>query len=237
MATSSKQVDQLIEAQGQTLHSVYVYEAPVRLWHWINALAIIVLIATGLYMGSPVLPAPGGEASENFLFGYIRFTHFAAGYIFAVGLLGRLYWAFAGNEYARHLFVPAILYKDLRTAAWHQLRYYLFLEREQRPHLGANALDQCSCTFVFTLPAIFLFLTGFALYAEGAQQGSWQDVAFGWLIPVFGGSQALHTWHHLAMWVLICYIILHIYLVIRQDLMTRQTFVGTMINGYRMFKD
>ena len=34
--------------------SVYVYEAPVRLWHWINAAAIMVLIVTGFLIGSPL---------------------------------------------------------------------------------------------------------------------------------------------------------------------------------------
>jgi Ni,Fe-hydrogenase I cytochrome b subunit len=34
-----------------------------------------------------------GEASDHYLMGYIRFAHFAAGYMLAVGLLGRAYWA------------------------------------------------------------------------------------------------------------------------------------------------
>ena len=62
--------------------AVYVYEAPVRLWHWVNALAILTLAGTGFLIGSPP-PAVGGEASSSFLFGWIRFIHFAAGYILA----------------------------------------------------------------------------------------------------------------------------------------------------------
>ena len=61
---------------------VYVYEAPVRLWHWVNALAILVLGVTGYFIGSP-LPSLPGEASHSFLMGYIRFAHFAAGYVLA----------------------------------------------------------------------------------------------------------------------------------------------------------
>ncbi len=34
--------------------TVYVYEAPVRLWHWVNALAILVLMVTGYLIGSPL---------------------------------------------------------------------------------------------------------------------------------------------------------------------------------------
>ena len=71
--------------QGATIKAVYVYEAPVRLWHWINALSITVLAITGYFIGSP-LPTQPGEASAHFLMGYIRFAHFAAGYALAVGL-------------------------------------------------------------------------------------------------------------------------------------------------------
>ena len=57
-------------AAGKT---VFVYEAPVRLWHWINALAITVLALTGYLIASP-LPSMPGEASDNFVMGYIFVT-------------------------------------------------------------------------------------------------------------------------------------------------------------------
>ena len=39
--------------------AVYVYEAPIRIWHWVNALAITVLCVTGYFIGSP-LPTVAG---------------------------------------------------------------------------------------------------------------------------------------------------------------------------------
>ena len=48
--------------QAAAIKSVYVYEAPVRIWHWVNALAITVLAVTGYFIGSP-LPTMPGEAS------------------------------------------------------------------------------------------------------------------------------------------------------------------------------
>ncbi len=36
------------------VEKVYVYEAPVRLWHWINMLAILVLAITGYLIGNPL---------------------------------------------------------------------------------------------------------------------------------------------------------------------------------------
>jgi Ni/Fe-hydrogenase 1 B-type cytochrome subunit len=61
----------------------------VRLWHWVNAFAILVLAKTGYFIASS-LPSTPGEANTNFLMGYIRFAHFAAGYALAVGLLVRI---------------------------------------------------------------------------------------------------------------------------------------------------
>lgn len=226
-----------MSGRTQTLRSVYVYEGPMRLWHWVNALAIVVLVVTGYLIGKPLLPSTTGEASDHFLMGYIRFAHFAAGYVFAIGMVGRLYWAIVGNEHAASMFFPAVFRKNIWVDAWHQLLYYLFIRRDQKPHVGPNALDQLAVFLLFTIPSIFLIFTGFALYGEGAGVGSWQDQMFGWIIPLFGGSQAVHNWHRLAMWVMIVYGILHIYLVFRQEVMTNETYVSTMISGHRIFKD
>jgi Ni/Fe-hydrogenase 1 B-type cytochrome subunit len=65
------------------LFPVYVWQVPVRIWHWVMALAMVVLCVTGYFIGSP-LPSVGGEASNHYLFGYIRFAHFAAAYVFAI---------------------------------------------------------------------------------------------------------------------------------------------------------
>lgn len=215
---------------------VYVFEAPLRLWHWINALCIVVLATTGWFIAAP-LPSMAGEASDNYLMGYIRFVHFATAYVFAVALLGRLYWAFAGNHHSQQIFVLNVTNPKWWDGALSQLRWYLFLEKQPRKFIGHNPLDQIATFLLFTLPVFFLVVTGFALYSEGAGQGSWQDRLFGWVIPLFGGSQAVHSWHHLAMWVVICFVIIHIYTAIREDIMSRQSFISTMIGGYRMFKD
>lgn len=82
-----------MHAESQSQQAVYVYETPVRLWHWLNAFSILVLAVTGYFIGSP-LPTMPGEASEHFLMGYIRFAHFAAAYVFVIGFLARFYWSF-----------------------------------------------------------------------------------------------------------------------------------------------
>ncbi|MDC8786146.1 Ni/Fe-hydrogenase, b-type cytochrome subunit [Roseateles koreensis] len=241
MSVSSTEVgtqgfDALDASRADQIKSVYVFEAPVRIWHWINALAITVLAITGYFIGSP-LPTVSGEASANYLMGYIRFAHFSAGYLLAVGLIGRLYWALAGNHHARELFWVPIFQK----AYWQELvgmvKWYGFIARRPGQYVGHNPLARFAMFFMFLLTVIFMVFTGFALYSEGAQAGSWQDKLFGWVIPLFGQSQDVHTWHHLGMWALIVFVIVHIYAAIREDIMGRSSVVSTMISGHRTFKD
>jgi Ni/Fe-hydrogenase 1 B-type cytochrome subunit len=219
------------------MRSVFVYEWPVRLWHWLTALSIIVLAVTGFYIGVPFLPNVQGEAVDQFVMGYMRFAHFAAGYILTVLFIGRFYWAIVGNKYAHELFFPPLFNLAIWQDVWLRSQYYLFLKKEMPSTAGPNGLEVVSVFFMFTLPMLFLILTGFALYAEGTQAGSWAAVTFGWVRHLFGDSQALHTWHHVAMWVLIIYVLIHVYLVIRQDIMSKQSYLSTMISGHRMFKD
>lgn len=233
---SATGTDESAVATGLSIKSVYVYEAPVRLWHWVNALAITVLAVTGYFIGSP-LPTQPGEASANYLMGYIRFAHFSAAYIFAVGLAMRIYWAFVGNHHARELFTlplfNAAYWKEVLT----MLKWYAFLIRRPNRYVGHNPLARLAMFFGYFLLSLFMIATGFAMYGEGLQAGSWADRMFGWVIPLLGQSQDVHTWHHLGMWVLICFVIFHVYAAIREDIMGRQSIVSTMISGHRTFKD
>lgn len=229
-------IDTSAVAHGRSIKSVYVYEAPVRVWHWVNALAITVLALTGYFIGVP-LPSTPGEASDHYLMGYIRFTHFATGYVLAVGLLGRAYWALVGNHHARELFTLPLL----RKAYWHEVlimaKWYLFLIPRPSQYVGHNPLARLMMFFGFLLLCLFMVVTGFALYSEGAGMGSWQDRLFGWVIPLFGQSQDVHTWHRMGMWAMVCFVMFHIYAAIREDIMGRQSIVSTMISGFRTFKD
>lgn len=218
--------------------SVYVYEVPVRLWHWINAAAIIVLCVTGYFIGSPPPTMIIAEATHQFVFGYIRFAHFAAGYILAIGFLGRMYWAIFGNHHARQMFYLPIFKGEWWREVLFEVRWYLFLEKRPKKYVGHNPLAQLAMFCFITLGVSFMIVTGFALYAEGLGQGSWADKMFGWVVLLVGGnSMLLHTYHHLGMWWIVIFMIIHIYVAIREDIMSRQSIVSTMISGTRTFKD
>ena len=235
-AAAATGIDTDAVAHGQSIKSVYVYEAPVRLWHWVNALAITVLAVTGYFIGAP-LPTMPGEASDHFLMGYIRFAHFAAGYVFAVGLLGRIYWAIVGNHHARELFTLPVFTPAYWREVISMLKWYAFISPRPNQYVGHNPMARLAMFCGFFLFSVFMVCTGFALYGEGAQMGSWQERLFGWVIPLMGQSQDVHTWHRMGMWGMVIFVTLHVYAAIREDIMGRQSIVSTMISGYRTFKD
>lgn len=216
--------------------TVYVYEAPVRLWHWVNASCILVLAITGFLIGTP-LPSTPGEASANFLMGNVRFLHFAAGQILAVGFLLRIYWAFVGNAHARQIFFVPVWRRSYWREVLHEIRWYLFLNRKPKKYIGHNPLAQSAMFLMFTLPTAFMIITGFALYSEGTGRDSWEAKLFGWVFSIFPNSQDVHTLHHLGMWVIVVFIMIHIYAAVREDIMSRQSIISSMISGERMFKD
>ena len=223
--------------RAHVVEEIYIYEAPVRIWHWINAFAILALGVTGYLIASP-LPSVPGEAYDNFLMGYIRWIHFVAAYTVIIGFVFRIYWAIVGNRHAREIFIPPFWSGKFWRGFWHEVKWYAFVAREPEKFSGHNPLAVVSMHFLFVWGMVFMIFTGLALYGEGTGMGSWQYEWFSsWLIPLFGQSQDVHTWHHMGMWVIICFVIIHIYVAVREDIMSRQSIISSMISGWRMFKD
>lgn len=230
-----------LEAEGQAAptrveQEVYVWEVPVRTWHWVNAACIVALAVTGFLIGRPP-PSVPGEASQHYVVGYIRFVHFAAGYGVGVGFLMRLYWAFAGNKYARQMFTLPVTDRQWWREVIRGFAWYLFLDSHPKRYVGHNPQARLVTVLLYTLGSLFMMCTGFALYGEGAGDGSWASRAFGWVIPLLGGSQLVHTFHRLGMWALVIFVIAHIYAVVRDDIMSRTSQVSSMVSGWRTFKE
>ena len=231
MATSTA-----TDPHGAYTGELYVFEVPVRVWHWVHALCITILAITGYLIASP-LPSMSGEASDSFLMGNIRLVHFITAMVFAVGIFVRLYWAIVGNRYARGMLIPPVWSGEYWSRMWHEVKMYLFLTRKVAKYRGHNPLAMLFMWLFNVVLAIFMICTGFALYSQGTGDGSWADVMFGWVFAIEPSSQAVRMWHLTGMWVMVMFAIVHIYMVLRADVMSRQNGVSAMIDGYRRFKD
>ena len=223
------------EVLGGKLESVYVYEAPVRIWHWAMMLAMVVLVPTGYLIGSP-WSGPRVEATFSYFFGTIRMVHFLAAAVFVVSFVVRIYWVFAGNHHARSIFLPPVWSGSWWKGLFTQMAYYLFMRKESPLWTGHNPLAQIAMFAMYVLGAIVISLTGLALFSEQYGWGSvWMNM-FGWVNVLLGGSQMVRLVHHLAMYYLLIFAVIHMYMVIREDVMSGESVVGTMISGVRSFK-
>lgn len=222
--------------QQETQVAVFAYEVPVRVWHWVNFLCMIVLCVTGWLIGSPP-PSIGGEAVDHFMFGWIRFAHFAAGQIFAYAFLGRMLFVFVGNPTARELFVVPVWSKQWWRDLFSTFKWYFFLQKRPQRFIGHNPLAQAMMFTTFVLPAFVIIATGVALYVEPLGMDHPLYLLTDLVFMATGGSLQTHAWHHLSMWLIICFSILHIYAAVREEIMSRQSMISTMVSGWRMFKD
>jgi Ni/Fe-hydrogenase 1 B-type cytochrome subunit len=222
--------------RARKLTTIYVYEAPVRLWHWVTAASIVVLVITGYFIGSPP-PSLSGEASNHFLMGWIRYLHFSAAWIFAVGFAGRIVWTFMGNIYTRELFYLPVWRRDYWKGLLDELLVYAFIKKQGEKTIGHNPLARTALFFCFTLTGLFMIVSGFALYSDGTGIDSWEGKVFGWVMPWLGGSLGTHFLHHWGMWIIILFVMIHVYTVTREDITSRQTLLSAMTNGYRSYKD
>ncbi len=217
------------------LENVYVYEAPVRIWHWITVAMMLPLVVTGFLIGEPP-PAVGGEATFTYWFAWIRIIHFSCAMIFTVAFIMRVYWAIVGNHHARDIFLPPLWSPAWWKGLFGQAFYYVFLKKEADSWVGHNPLAQVAMFAMFVLGTLVIIVTGFALYAQQWAWGESWMALFGWVHVLLGEPQAVRTVHHLAMYYLLVFSIVHMYMVFREDVMAKETVISTMVNGIRAFK-
>jgi thiosulfate reductase cytochrome b subunit len=191
----------------------------VRLTHWLNAVVLLGIIASGLQIygayshfglrGDPLplpnpldgKPIPAWGRLGGWLAGGLNW-HFALAWPFVItGLLYLCFLALSG-EWRALVFRP----RDIVPAIQMQL-YYLRLRKDHPPQGKHNALQKGAYTFIVVLGALSA-LTGFAIY---------KPVQLSWLTSLFGGYELARYWHFVAVWVFIGFTLLHIALVFLVD--------------------
>ena len=225
-----------------------VWDLPVRLFHWINFLAVFSLIAVALIMMyKKELGITGVEAKIG-----LKELHVNIGYVFVSNLLLRLLWGFFANRYGRwRSILPGRGFIGL-------LRGYVDSIRGGAPQafLGHNPLGRLAVTAMLLL---MLVIAGTGLVRAGT------DVyypPFGGLITDFvaaagsdpatlkpydptatdpGRMAELKAFkgpfgevHKYAAYSLMAIILLHIFFVIRAEVREGGGLVSAMFRGYKV---
>jgi Ni/Fe-hydrogenase 1 B-type cytochrome subunit len=209
---------------------VYLWERPLRFMHWVAALCIVLLVATGLYIGKPYFMT-SGEASSHYLMGWVRFIHFTSAAVLVMTAIIRVYWLFMGNRFERLPALFPVRRRDLRNLV-KMVKFYLLIDTERAPkYLGHNPLQQLSYTFVYVVAGVMV-LTGFTMYGQ-SNPGGFFYVAFNWVNALFGGAPIVRFVHHTFTWLILIFLPIHIYLAIRADHWERTGTISSIISGGR----
>jgi len=190
----------------------------VRLTHWVSAVAIVIMIGSGLriFDAYPAFARKG----ETFCCYPWAGRAIPASLTFGGWLAGARNWHFAmmwllvvtGLVYLAFLFLHGE-WRDIAPRrgdardAWQMMRFYLFA-RSDHPHQGKhNALQKAAYTAMPVI-GIALVLTGLAI---------WKPVSLGWLTALFGGYVWARYWHFVAMALLVLLVVVHVVMVLTVD--------------------
>ncbi|HTM19249.1 MAG TPA: cytochrome b/b6 domain-containing protein, partial [Kofleriaceae bacterium] len=116
--------------------------------------------------------------------------------------------------------------RDLRDT----LKFYLFLRRRPPPAVGHNAMAGAAYVAVFGLYFVMI-ATGFALYSVSAY-GSYMKV---WsnLLPLMGGLQGARWLHHVAMWLLIGFVVQHLFSSVLMARVEKNGTLDSIFSGWK----
>ena len=177
-----------------TIHSL-----AVRITHWINAIAIIIMILSGwaIYDASPLFrfEIPHGITLGGWLAGALQW-HFAAMWLLVLNGLFYVCYGFISGHF-KSSFLPLTL-----QSMWREFKSAL---RGKISHeLGVyNAVQRAAYIGVLCV-GVVLVLSGLAI---------WKPVQFQELTALMGGYEGARLVHFIAMALVVFFILVHLTLV------------------------
>lgn len=195
-----------------------------RIWHWLNALSVIVLFMSGLNISNAhrhLYWGQWGFAPEQAWLHVPRFPgwmtipgyyslaiardwHVLFAWVFALGLLGFMLAALLNGHFRRDLVTR---WAEWRPAAiWADVRSHLRFQFE-REGAKFNFLQRAAYGGV-----IFVLLPAMILSGMAISPG--MDAAWPWLLDLFAGRQSARSVHFLCAWALFGFFVLHVALVL-----------------------
>ena len=219
--------------------------ATMRTIHWTNAFCMIVAVATGLYIGHPYYQTfIADPAVDKYVMAWNRWGHFIAAIIFDVTaiLIGYLYlFSNFDKPYKKILPTKQNFIEFLEV-------FFNLITFNRRKKFDSTHSDSYNIVFFtfFHILLVFMLLTGLQLYVHGLASGEssigtwWPTmlhIATDWTLTVFGGNMGVRIAHHTAMYLILMWVMSHIYYQIWRTIFWREGDIGIVFSGDKFVKD
>ncbi len=203
----------------------YVWSILMRLYHWSFVSAVVALVITGFYINSPWAQTTL-EGTGLYPMLSIRNIHGLAAYLFTSAILVRLFLLLFGNRHERILEMLPVTSRNTRNVSTTLSSYSYLQDFHDEERLGHNVVG--GMTYVLTMiAALFQLASGF--YLRLPENAFWQK----WGVILFGTQQHARFIHHSLMWYFIIFALIHIYLVIWNDLWIPDGITSSIFTGYK----
>ncbi|WP_457560100.1 Ni/Fe-hydrogenase, b-type cytochrome subunit [Caminibacter sp.] len=212
------------------------FSAGYRWQHWIRAISIFALIATGFYIANPFITyANVSPEPTRFLQAEIRHWHIIFGFAMIGAVLYKTFhfFFFREGKYERRSILDAFNIK----VALQQVGYYLLISKHPHTKGIYNPLQ----FWAYTMLYVFFYgiiITGLALYAEVYHNGLG---AFFYpfaksVETFFGGLAYVRLWHHIFMWLIIIVVFIHIYMAVYNAVFGKNGGMDAIFSGMKWEK-
>lgn len=178
---------------------IFMYQAYERFWHWLQTVAIVVLLFTGLIIHRP-------DIFGAFPFNGVVIVHNVIAAILAINAALAFFYHIATENIRRYIPHPHGFFDD----TFRQLVYYtkgIFQGGahpfEKTPGKRLNPLQQATYFMILNVLLPLQGLTGILMW--GVQK--WTQAA-----NLFGGLPVLAPFHSLVAWTFGTFIVIHVYL-------------------------
>ncbi|BAK73782.1 [Ni-Fe] hydrogenase, cytochrome b subunit [Arcobacter defluvii] len=219
--------------------------ATMRIVHWANAICMVVAVITGLYIGHPYYQSfIADPAVDKYVMAWNRWGHFIVAIIFDVTavLIGYLYF-FSRFEKPYKKLIPTG--KNIKEFFEVFLNLITF---NRRKNFDSSHSDSYNIVFftIFHLLLIFMLFTGLQLYVHGLASGessigAWWPamlhIATDWTLNVFGGNMGVRIAHHTSMYLILVWVMCHIYYQIWRTIFWKEGDIAIVIGGSKFVRE
>lgn len=208
-----------------------IFSPAIRVFHWLRALSILILVITGFYLAWPFLVAP--ESSDVLVQGWIRFAHIVCGFILTAVTIARAYLFFFSKDD-----IERRSYRDVfNINSWvDNIKAYLWQGHSVKE--GVYGPLQCVTYLAITLVIVFICITGLIMHANVYHEGLggllWEPAS--WLTAQYGGLAMVRLIHHYLMWVFIIFLLVHVYMAVWSGIRFKHNSVDSIVSGYDYHK-
>ena len=217
----------------------------MRIVHWLNVICMVVAVITGLYIGHPYYQTfIADPAVDKYVMAWNRWGHFIVAIIFDVTaiLIAYLYFFSRFEKPYKKLIPTCTNIKEFFEVFLNLITF------NRRKNFDSSHSDSYNIVFftIFHLLLVFMLLSGLQLYVHGLASGissigAWWPamlhLATDWTLEVFGGNMGVRIAHHTSMYLILVWVMCHIYYQVWRTIFWREGDISIVVGGSKFVRE